>query len=403
MTAHSITEALKRLKEGEMIVVVDDESRENEGDLVVAAEFATPEVINFMAREARGLVCVAMTGADLDRLGLALMVAQTTNGSRFGSPFTVSVDAREGVTTGISAFDRARTVEVLIDPESTAADLSSPGHIFPLRAHARGVHGRRGHTEAGVDLAVAAGLYPAAVICEIMNDDGSMARRDDLEVFAERHDLPIVTVDQVAGANIARAETPSVQAMDSARLPTSAGEFEVTAYRDPSGQAHLALTMGEVNENPLVRLHSECLTGDVLGSLRCDCGDQLHAAMDAIAEEGAGVILYLRQEGRGIGLANKIRAYALQDDGLDTVEANHSLGFSADLREYATAAAILTSMGVSSVKLMTNNPTKVRGLEQNGIVVERRVSLETGRRPENASYLKVKAQKLDHILNLASS
>ncbi len=395
----NIDAALSDLKRGRMIIVVDDESRENEGDLVVAAEFATPEIINFMAREARGLICVAMIGADLDRLRLPLMVAQANNISRFGSPFTISVDAREGVTTGISSFDRARTIGVLINPATTTADLSSPGHIFPLRAHDDGVNGRRGHTEAGVDLTRAAGLAPAAVICEIMADDGTMARRDDLEIFASRHKLQMVSIEEIVQLDIQRRPAPSFQQSDTASLPTRFGEFTVSAFRDKEGREHLALHVGDLTDAPLVRVHSECLTGDVLGSLRCDCGDQLASAMRTISEEGRGVILYLRQEGRGIGLSNKIKAYALQDEGMDTVEANHCLGFSADLRDYSVAASMLLDLGVDRLRLMTNNPHKVTNLEANGIEVVERVPLQMASRPENQRYLETKASKLAHILS----
>jgi 3,4-dihydroxy 2-butanone 4-phosphate synthase/GTP cyclohydrolase II len=390
---------IEDLQKGRMIIVVDDESRENEGDLVVAAQFATPEIINFMAREARGLICVAMTGADLDRLGLPLMVSQTENDSRFGSPFTISVDAGRGVTTGISAYDRAKTIEVLIDPDSTQADLSAPGHVFPLRAHDLGIAGRQGHTEAGVDLMRAAGLYPAAVICEIMSDDGTMARRDELNEFADRHRMKLVTIEQLSKWSFERPLLETVPRTEAASLPTRYGDFAVSAFRDKEGREHLALQMGNgVEGAPLVRIHSECLTGDVLGSLRCDCGDQLNAAFASIAKSGSGIILYLRQEGRGIGLANKISAYALQDRGLDTVEANHCLGFTADLRDYSVAAGMLRTLGIRKVRLLTNNPHKVSDLETNGIEVAERVPLQVERRPENARYLETKASKLAHLL-----
>lgn len=391
-----------------MVVITDDPSRENEGDLVVAAQFATPDTINFMAREARGLICVAMTGTDIDRLGLPLMVAPDGNRSRFGSPFTISVDARKGVTTGISSFDRARTVEILIDPASTNDDLSSPGHLFPLRAHDRGIDGRRGHTEASVDLARAAGLIPAAVICEIMAPDGSMARGDWLERFSRRHDIPMISIEEMSKLTVDREAVPAVTELDSARLPTRFGEFVVTAFRDIAGHEHLVLRMGERGTGPfssggapLVRLHSECLTGDVMGSLRCDCGDQLASAMQLIADEGTGLIVYLRQEGRGIGLANKIKAYSLQDGGMDTVEANVCLGFSPDMRHYGTAAGILSHLEIEAVRLITNNPGKVSGLESSGIGVIERIAIPTVRRPENARYLETKARKLDHLIEIA--
>jgi len=397
---NNIPAALDALRAGRPIVVVDDESRENEGDLVVAAEHATPEAINLMAKEARGLVCIAMTGRDLDRLELPMMVATSDNGSRFGSPFTVSVDARIGVTTGISAYDRSRTIQVLIDPTATREDLSSPGHVFPLRAHDAGVLGRRGHTEAGVDLARLAGLYPAAVICEIMSDDGTMARRHDLIGFAQRHDLVTVSIDAIAKHRQTHQEPSSVTALDTAHLPTRYGDFDVTAYRDHNGLEHLLLSLDAGgSDTPLVRIHSECLTGDVLGSLRCDCGDQLHAALRQIASAGTGALVYLRQEGRGIGLANKIRAYALQDEGLDTVEANTCLGFVPDLRDYGVAAAMLRDQGMSVVRLLTNNPRKVRDLDRNGVRVAERIPLVEGERPENERYLRTKAEKLEHLLN----
>lgn len=398
-----INEVLDVFARGQMVIVTDDDTRENEGDLVVAAEFASPGIINFMAREARGLICVAMTGADLDRLGLSLMVEPAGNASRFGSPFTVSVDAKHGVTTGISAFDRARTIEVLLDPESTNADLSSPGHVFPLRADDRGVAGRRGHTEAGVDLARAAGLKSAAVICEIMDADGSMARGSALEAISKRHDIPMISIEEISRLQIERPVGTTVTELESASLPTRFGEFTVTAFRDTAGLEHLSLRMGELGDAPLVRLHSECLTGDVLGSLRCDCGDQLQIAMKTIAAEGSGLIVYLRQEGRGIGLANKIKAYSLQDDGLDTVEANVCLGFSADMRDYATAAEIIKHLGVERVRLMTNNPGKVSGLESSDISVTERISAPVIKRPENARYLETKIRKLEHLIDITGS
>lgn len=392
--------AIQAFRAGRPVVVVDDESRENEGDLIVAAEHATPELINFMAREARGLVCVAMTGEDIDRLGLPMMVDGLDKGSRFGSPFTVSVDARTGVSTGISAHDRARTVQVLIDPTARPDDLSSPGHVFPLRAHPAGVLARRGHTEAGVDLARMAGLRPAAVICEIMSDDGSMARRPELIGFARTHGFPVVAIDDIAQSRLDAAAPGDVTALDTARLPTRFGEFRVTAYRDGKGLEHLMLRLSEISDGvPVVRIHSECLTGDVLGSVRCDCGDQLDAAMEAIAVSGNGALIYLRQEGRGIGLANKVRAYALQDAGLDTVEANTCLGFRPDLRDYAIAAAILKDQGLSSVRLLTNNPQKVADLTANGIEVIERIPLVAVERPENVRYLRTKAEKLVHLFS----
>lgn len=417
---NTIDEALADLQLGRPIIVVDDEDRENEGDIVVAAQFATPAVINFMAREARGLICIAMTGPALDRLGIPMMVTPEQNNSGFGSPFTVSVEARTGVTTGISAPDRARTVQVLIDPASTPADIAMPGHLFPLRAHPDGVLARRGHTEAGVDLTRLAGLIPAAVICEIMAEDGSMARLEALCEFARRRQLKILSIEALVeyrqrASNLAEdpptsgrpgqhkqqlsPSRPVITRIDSAHLPTRYGQFQVTVYGDEQGREHLLLCLGDsATKPPLVRLHSECLTGDVLGSLRCDCGEQLHIALQQIGQEEQGMLLYLRQEGRGIGLANKIRAYALQDRGLDTVEANTCLGFPPDLRDFAVAAAMLRDQGVQAVRLMTNNPRKVADLEASQIRVVERVPHQVGVRAENQYYLQTKAQKLGHFL-----
>jgi len=396
---NTIEEALADLQIGKPIIVVDDEDRENEGDLLVAAQFATPEVINFMAREARGLICIAMTGPTLDRLDIPLMVSAAQNSSGFGSPFTISVEARTGVTTGISAHDRARTVQVLIDPTSTAADIATPGHMFPLRAHPNGVLARRGHTEAGIDLTRLAGLIPAAVISEIMAEDGSMARLPALRQFAAEHELKIISIEALVTYRLQQEARSAVTRVDSAQLPTRFGQFRVTAYRDSQNREHLLLSLGDVStEPPLVRLHSECLTGDVLGSLRCDSGEQLQNALHRIAQEGRGMLLYLRQEGRGIGLANKIRAYALQDRGLDTVEANLCLGFLPDQRDYAIAAAMLRDQGVTAVRLMSNNPHKVADLEANQIQVVERVPHQVQARPENQFYLQTKAKKLNHQL-----
>lgn len=395
----TLEEALNDLQAGKPIIVVDDEHRENEGDYLIAAQFATPEVINLMAREARGLICIAMTGQTIDRLGIPLMVPPEQNSSGFDSPFTVSVEASTGVTTGISAHDRARTVQVLIDPTSTAADIAMPGHMFPLRAHPDGVLARRGHTEAGVDLARLAGLTPAAVICEIMAADGTMARLPELCRFADKHSLKIISIEALIAYRLQPERPQVVTRVASAQLPTQFGQFQATAYRDAQNREHLLLSLGDVQSSPpLVRLHSECLTGDVLGSLRCDCGDQLQAALQRIAREGQGILLYLRQEGRGIGLANKIRAYALQDEGLDTVEANLCLGFAPDQRDYAVAAAMLRDQAVTAVRLMTNNPHKVAGLEANRIQVVERVPHQMKGRPENQRYLQTKAQKLHHLL-----
>jgi 3,4-dihydroxy 2-butanone 4-phosphate synthase/GTP cyclohydrolase II len=398
-TLSTLEEGLADLRAGKPIIVVDDAERENEGDLVVAAQFVTPEIINFMAREARGLICIALTGATLDRLRIPMMVPPQQNSSGFGSPFTVSVEARTGVTTGISAYDRTRTIQVLVDPASTPADIAMPGHMFPLRAHPDGVLGRRGHTEAGVDLTRLAGLIPAAILCEIMADDGTMARLSALSRFARRHHLSIISIESLVNYRLERLEQSEITRVDSAQLPTHYGQFEVTVYLDRQQREHLLLSLGDVQTAPpLVRLHSECLTGDVLGSVRCDCGEQLQAALQRIAQEGRGILLYLRQEGRGIGLANKIKAYALQDRGLDTVEANLCLGFSPDQRDFAIAAAMLRDQGVAAVRLMTNNPRKVDDLEANQIQVIERVAHQVPARPENRSYLETKVKKLNHIL-----
>jgi 3,4-dihydroxy 2-butanone 4-phosphate synthase/GTP cyclohydrolase II len=395
----TITEALADFRAGRPIVVVDDEDRENEGDVVVAAEHTSPELVNFLIREARGLVCIAMTSEDIDRLGIPMMVPRGRNGSRFGSPFTNSVDASVGITTGISAHERARTIHVLADPASGEEDIVMPGHIFPLKAHDAGVLGRRGHTEAGVDLARLAGLRPAAVLCEIVADDGTMARRTDLEAFARKHRLKTVTIEAIARYRLEHEVKDSVVLLGQAELPTRWGPFSVAAYRDGRDQEHLLLQAGDVrDEAPLVRVHSECLTGDLLGSLRCDCGDQLHLAFEAIQQEEQGLLIYLRQEGRGIGLGNKIQAYALQDEGMDTVDANLCLGFPPDDRDYRAAAAMLRERGVEAVRLLTNNPQKVAQLERFGITVEERVPLESTARPENERYLRTKAQRMSHQL-----
>lgn len=412
----TIETAITAFKAGRFVIIVDDADRENEGDLAIAADFVTPQAINFMAKEGCGLICLAMTGPMLDRLELPLMVPPEANRSGFGTNFTVSVEARHGVTTGISAHDRARTVQVLIDPQSRRADIATPGHMFPLRAHPAGVLGRRGQTEASVDLARLAGLTPAAVICEIMGEDGQMARLPQLAEFAARHDLPIISVadlvayrQRLAGKGRVNGRISPIQPnpavsvthVDTAHLPTAYGPFQAAAYRDPSGFEHLLLYQGNLTDGPLlIRLHSECLTGDVLGSQRCDCGQQLQLALERIAAAGRGALLYLRQEGRGIGLANKIRAYALQDQGLDTVEANLCLGFPADGRSYGVAAAILRDQGVTAVRLLTNNPAKVSGLQQNGIEVVERLPHEVAANVHNHHYLRTKAEQMDHLLEM---
>lgn len=395
---NTIEEGIAAFQKGEPLIVLDHEMRENEADLMVAAQFATPEIINFFARDGRGLICIAMTGIMLDRLGIPMMVPSIQNTSGFTTPFTVPVEARTGVTTGISAYDRARTVQVLIDPASTQEDIVMPGHLFPLRAHPQGVLGRQGHTEAGIDLARLSGLTPATVLCEILDDNGTMARLPALLRFAEQHRLKIVSVEQLVRYRRQHEAHPPVQRGGSAQLPTTFGLFYVTAYLDAHHREHLLLTMGDITrETPLVRLHSECLTGDVLGSCRCDCGEQLQLALQQIADKGRGMLIYLRQEGRGIGLANKIRAYQLQDQGMDTVEANQCLGFPADQRNYDVAAAILRDQGISAVHLMTNNPQKVADLKACNIHVLERVPLQVKAKPENIHYLRTKAHKLQHI------
>ncbi len=411
MPLAAIEEAIGELQAGRFVIVVDDEDRENEGDLVMAAEFATPAAINFMAREGRGLICLAMMGERLDELSIPLMVPPARNGAGFGTAFTVSVEARDGVTTGISAHDRARTIAVLIDPASRPDDLVMPGHVFPLRARDGGVLERAGQTEAGVDLARLAGLTPAAAICEIMAEDGTMARRPQLEAFAARHGLRLVSVaDLIAYRRTCEAmpaaETgPAVRRVAAVALPTALGSFQLIAYRErvrPDREPHLALVYGDRTGRdrpaPLVRLHSECLTGDIFGSRRCDCGPQLEAALAMVAATGGGAVLYLRQEGRGIGLLAKLRAYELQEQGLDTVEANERLGLPVDAREYHTAAAMLRDLGLTRLRLLTNNPRKVAGLTAAGVTVTERVPLVIPPSSENQRYLATKRAKLGHLL-----
>ncbi len=395
-----IPEVLDALRAGKMIVVVDDEDRENEGDLIVAAEHATPEVINFMATHGRGLICLTLTPERGRQLGLELMVPVTTE--HHGTAFTVSVDAVEGATTGISARDRARTVQVCLDPATRPADLRRPGHVFPLIARPGGVLTRAGHTEAASDLGRLAGLEPAGVICEVLKDDGEMARLPDLISFAREHGLLITSVAKVISYRLARERF--VVRRQSAKLPTRFGEFTIVGYENRlNGAEHVALIMGDPTKaGVLVRMHSECLTGDALGSLRCDCGEQRDHALKAIAEAGNGIFVYLRGlaagEGRGIGLVNKIHAYHLQDQGLDTVEANMKLGFPADLRDYGQGAQILVDLGVTRMRLLTNNPCKVVALEGYGLEVEDRVPIQIDSNTYNAQYLQTKAEKLGHIL-----
>ena len=399
MPLSTVTEAIEDIRQGKFVVVVDDEDRENEGDLVIAAEHVTAESVNFMAKYGRGLICVPMTGKRLDELQIPIMVQDNTSG--FGTAFTISVEAKHRVTTGISAHDRAATVRTLIDPSTRPDDLSRPGHMFPLRAAEGGVLKRTGQTEASVDLARMAGLYPAGVICEIMNEDGTMARMPDLELFSARHGIKIVSVAQLI--DFRRHGEMLVKEVARAKLPTVYGDFDMIAFESLVDKGeHLALVMGDVQNGPapLVRVHSECLTGDVLGSIRCDCGDQLHLAMEKISEEGRGVLLYLRQEGRGIGLHNKVRAYQLQDTGLDTVEANCRLGFPPDKRDYGIGAQILVSLGLTKLRLMTNNPMKMVGLEGFGLEIVERVPLISPPGPVNWRYLLTKQEKMGHLLDI---
>lgn len=398
----TIPEALEDIRAGKFIIIVDDPDRENEGDLAIAAEGVTPEAINFMAKYGRGLICVPISGSRLDELRIPMMVRDNT--SKFETAFTVSVEAKHRVSTGISAYDRAATVQALIDPTTRPEDIAMPGHMFPLRAREGGVLVRAGQTEASVDLCRLAGLYPAAVICEIMGDDGTMARLPQLEEFSGRFDIKIVTVADLIAYR--RRHERLVERVAEAKLPTRYGEFTAVAYRstiDPD--EHVALVMGDVttDEPVLVRVHSQCLTGDVFGSLRCDCGEQMDLAMQAISEIGRGVFLYMRQEGRGIGLHNKIKAYALQDQGMDTVEANRALGFAADLRDYGIGAQILADLGLRDIKLLTNNPRKVVGLEGYGLKMVDRVPIIAEGNDINRKYLETKRVKLGHIFDLGKA
>jgi len=399
----TIPEILEELKKGRMVIVVDDESRENEGDLVMPASFARPEDINFMAKFGRGLICVPMEESRLSFLGLRPMLGEASSlGSKdpFSTAWAISTDAASGVTTGISAHDRSRTIEVLIYPGSRPEDLIRPGHIFPLRAREGGVLVRAGHTEASVDLMKLSGLYPAAVICEIMNDDGSMSRMPQLLDFSKKHNLKICSIANLI--EYRRKSEKLVERLTETVLPTEFGKFNLILFRDlTNSKVHTVLTIGKWEEEPvLVRVHSECLTGDVFGSLRCDCGKQLAKAMQAISAEGKGAILYMNQEGRGIGLVEKIKAYKLQDKGLDTVEANEALGHKADLRNYGIGAQILVDLGIKNIRLFTNNPRKIIGLEGYGLKVVERVSLEIKHNPLNYKYLKTKKEKLGHNLNI---
>ena len=400
MAVSPIEDVIEDIQAGKMVILVDDEDRENEGDLCMAASAVTPEAINFMATHGRGLICLTLSPDLIDRLELPMMVSD--NKSPYGTGFTVSIEATTGVTTGISAADRARTIEAAVAPDAKPTDIISPGHIFPLRARKGGVLVRLGQTEGSVDLARLAGLTTAGVICEIMKDDGTMARMPDLEVFAEQHDLKICTIADLVAYRL--CQDVLVHRAAEARIPTGhAGEFTAVVYKnDVDNFEHLALVKGEINseEKVLVRVHSECLTGDVFGSARCDCGSQLHAAMRMIEQEGSGIVLYMRQEGRGIGLVNKLKAYNLQDEGLDTVEANRKLGFKADLRDYGIGAQILRDLGVKKMGLLTNNPKKIVGLEGYGIEVVARYPIEMEAGDENKGYLQCKRDRMGHLIEV---
>src|SRR6201747_2552127 len=394
----TIEEAISEIREGRMVVVVDDEDRENEGDLTIAAQFATPDAINFMATHARGLICLCLTEERADLLGLRPMTDH--NEAPLGTAFTVSVEARDGVTTGISAADRAHTIQVAVDPESAPRDLVQPGHVFPLKAKPGGVLERTGQTEAAVDLARLAGLNPAGVICEVMNDDGTMARVADLGPDTQRHGLKMITVADLIAYR--RKHDKLVERVVETRMPTAFGEFNVVGYRSlVDDKHHVALVKGEVAgaDDVLVRVHSECLTGDVFHSLRCDCGEQLESALAMIEREGEGVLLYLAQEGRGIGLLNKLKAYKLQEAGMDTVDANLKLGLPADLRDYGIGAQILADLGLSSIRILTNNPQKIRGLEGYGLSGSAQIPIDHPPKRHNEAYLRTKAERMGHTLH----
>ena len=393
----TIEDAIEDVKQGKMIVIVDDEDRENEGDLMIAAEMCTPEAVNFMAKYGRGLICLTLTEQRTAQLGLPMMVQE--NQAQFGTPFTVSIDAKKDITTGISAADRAKTIEVAMDPEATQYDLVMPGHIFPLRARDGGVLVRAGQTEGSVDIARLAGLKPAGVICEIMNEDGTMARVPELSEFVKKHKIRMITIKDLMEYRL--NSEALVEEVAVTQMPTDFGEFKAVAFRNTLiDQVHIALVKGEVkpDEPTLVRVHSQCLTGDVFGSHRCDCGEQLAQALNMIEKEGHGVLLYLYQEGRGIGILNKLKAYALQDEGHDTVEANAELGFKPDLRDYGIGAQILRALGLGKIKIMSNNPRKIVGLEAYGLEMVERVPIEVTPQKHNIKYLKTKQDKMGHLI-----